>query len=78
MKVQYGVQMFRCGKWVTGMDSAACIAPYDTLESAKSRMETAKEWWQMYHSHLLGTPDEDCFPSDWRIVKRQISEWEPI
>ena len=78
MKTEYGVQMFRFGKWAQGRTRAGAITPYDSLESAQARMEDAKKDWATYKSNLLGSPDEDCFPSNWRIVKRQISEWEPV
>ena len=75
MKTEYGVQMLRCGGWYNAVEGTGAVMPYDTYDDALRRMQSVKAWWDK----LLAKHGEIyAFPEGFRVVKREISEWEPV
>ena len=71
--MEYKIQMFRAGKWVTGQIPYAghISIVADSIESARKMVDIAKEKW-----NNLDRPAHEK-PTEWRILSRKVTEWKP-
>lgn len=83
MKKEYRVEMFRKGKWIKGHSpnnvNARIFTDYMDAVNFHDRIITAwGEYENKVKTHFPADYDPESFPHKFRIVRREVTEWESI